>query len=266
MDVLTFDDEYTLDDFDMKNMQGNEQELFGSITSKTVKIPGKKGLYDFGNEVGSFSEKFPVIVLAKTEVERSYKIRAFKQFILDEFGYPRIIKIQKSLEPDVYYWGKIAVAPVPKLYSTAATFILEIVSLDGMKYSNVSADEILWGSKKISFQAGYRLGNTGTGANALKIVSNTSINSFVEGSAVKPEITIIGAGTNVKITCGNRVISIGTFSNQTIKIDTEMFVAYFNGSEKIIEMDDFYIMPNQKIVVTGTNMNFSLTIKYRDVL
>lgn len=262
---LTFDDSYTLSSFGMKNMEGNEKQLLGDISSKTQNIPGVRGLYDFGDEVGAFKEKFPILVLANDPLDRSYRLREFTNFILDDYGYPRLMKIQKSSEPDVYYWGKVTTPSIPKLYSNAGSFTLEVICLEGIKHGSTSANDILWGSTKVRFNAGYTLGNTGTGANGITITSNQSIDSYVDGKAVKPSIKLVGSGTNVKITCAGKSITVGTFSSQTVTIDTEMFVAYFGGVERLIDMDDFYIVPNSKINVTGTNMNFVLTIDYQNV-
>ena len=60
------------------------------------------------------------------------------------------------------------------------------------------------------------------------------------------------------------MITVGTFSNQTIVIDTEMFISYINGKEQLIDMDDFYLLKGYRVLITGTNMNFTIKFDYRD--
>ena len=265
MEVLTFDDNYTLEDFGMANARGNEQTMFGAITARSEKVPGRKGLLDFGNEIGAGTEKFPILVKSNNPIERSYLIRAFKNFLLDEYGYPRMIKIHKSTEPDVYYYGKISVAPTPELYSNAGMLNLEITNYNGVKYSKFEANEILWGSQQIDFQDGYLLGNTGSGANELRVTGNISISPTVSGSAVFPYLVLVGHGSDVVITSNGKSIQIGNF-NGTLEIDCANFISYLNGAEKLIQMDKFQLVRGKAILISGSNMNFTLTNNFRDEL
>ncbi|MGV3085035.1 phage tail domain-containing protein [Enterococcus dispar] len=263
MEILTFDDQYTLADFGMMNYKGNEQDMFGSISNRTEKIPGRKGLLDFGDEVGSFKEKFPILVKAKNPVERSYQLRAFKKFILDEYGYPRTMKIHKSTEPDVYYWGKASIVPVPELYSNAGSFTLEIINLDGVKYSVTESDEIIWGSEKINFLFNIELGHTGLGASGEQITLNTTVYPSILGDAVQPYFVLNGSGSNIVISCDGKNINVGTFTGN-LEIDTANFYAEINGVEKAMKMDKFYLVRGKPLSITGTNMNFKFTNHFRD--
>lgn len=263
MAVLTFDDNVTLSDFGMANAKGNELALLGSISSRTEKVPGRKGLLDYGNEVGSNTDKFPIIVLTQNPLERSYNMRAFKLFLLDDYGLPRYIKIHNSNEPDVYFWGKMTTAPVPNLHNVSADFVLEVTNLDGVKYSIAEADEVLWGSQSIGFESNYLLGHTGSGAKELSVRSNVSFVPFVSGMAVHPYFVLDGSGTNVKIICSGQEINVGAFTGK-LEIDTENRIAYLNGAERLMRMNKFLLVRNRPVTVSGSNMNFKLSNHFRD--
>lgn len=264
-EILTFDDQYTLESFGMRNVKGNSQPMMGDISERTEKVFGRKGLLDFGNEVGGFVEKFPVLVIAENPIERAYLIRNFKQFMLDKNGYPRFVKVHKNTEPDVYYWGKLKTAPTPELYTNAATFDLEITNLDGVKYAVAEANDILWGSEVIDFQSGLPLGHTGSGANALQITVNTTVTPTIVGMAVFPYLVLNGTGTNVVIESNGKKIQVGTF-NGKLEIDCANYIAYLDGAEKFIRMDRFQLVKGKTLKLSGSALNFTFTNNYRDEL
>lgn len=263
MSILTFDDKKTLSDFGMVNLRGNELPLKGAISTVTEKVPGRKGLLDFGNEIGSIISKYPIGVLTQNPTERSYLLRAFSSFISDEYGYPRQIKVHDSSEPDVYYWGKLRTAPNPTFYTSGADFILEIENIDGVKYSLVESDEILWGSSEINFTFDIELGHEGSGATNELVTKNQSFYPTVIGTAVQPFLVLDGSGTNVKIRCGKSTINVGNFTGR-MEINTQDFYAELNGVEKPIRMDKFYLVPQSPLIISGENMNFRFTNYFRD--
>lgn len=264
-EILTFDDTYTLEDFGMRNIKGTSQPLLGQISSRTEKVYGRKGILDFGNEIGEITETFPVLVLAKDPVERSYRMRAFKEFITDAYGYLRSIKVHKSTEPDVYFYGKLSSVPIPEFYSNAATFELEIVNMDGVKYAISEANDILWGSETIDFQSGIPLGHTGSGANELQITGNTTVAPTIVGMAVFPYLVLNGSGTNVVIESNGKKIQVGNFSGK-LEIDCANYIAYLNGTEKSMRMDRFQLVKGKTIKISGSALNFTFTNNYRDEL
>jgi predicted phage tail component-like protein len=169
-------------------------------------------------------------------------------------------------DPEIVYYGIKENMELPTAGQTSVSSSFTLFCGDPVKYSKHNVSDILWGNAEIDFQAHYTLGNQGSGAFNKKITRNTSIATTVEGMAVKPTIKLSGSGVDVKITCAGKNIDVGTFSSTTLEIDTEMFVAYFNGTEKIVDMDDFWLEPDDTVFITGRNMNFDLTIDFRNQL
>src|SRR5699024_4479276 len=98
---------YKLSDFGFINIYGNEQDTINEITTNSLHIAGRKGKYHFKDKLGTFKEKFPIFISEEDESLRNFKIRKLKRFLLDEKGFPRLVKIEKSSEPGIYYWGKL---------------------------------------------------------------------------------------------------------------------------------------------------------------
>lgn len=200
------------------------------------------------------------------------------------------VQIWFNDEPEMLWKGSKGEADsVPEgINSVVATFTLLLS--DPYKYTRSDATSVTWGSKVITFQANYLMGNTGSGAVNLPIIfdggaywgSNLitfqhqgylmgdtgtisqpfEIYPTVEGLKVKPTITITGTGRSVWIKTRNDTIDLGDFDKSTIVIDTQTFNITKNGKPMIRPMNDFYIYPNEPLYVQGKDGNFKLTIRY----
>ncbi|MGX7232449.1 hypothetical protein ACWODG_06800 [Enterococcus italicus] len=267
MDVITIKSPsgtFNLSDLGFRWHREHEALGTADFSLRSDHIPGKTGDWYFGSEVGTKEYEFTLSLLEDDLTTLDQKIAELNDVLFDAYGKPQLLEITLDYTRKMFYaYFSEPIAPTTE--TILSKMKLTFVSFDGKKYSADKASEFLWGSEKINFKANYKLGDTGTGANALTITSNQSLDTFVDGKAVKPSIKIVGTGTNVKLTCAGRSIAVGTFTSKTIAIDTEMFIAYFDGVETLIDMDDFYIVPNAKVSVTGTGMNFVLTIDYQNV-
>ena len=263
-DEIIFDDKYKLSDFGFINIYGNEQDAINEITTNSLHIAGRKGKYHFKDELGTFKEKFPIFISEEDESLRNFKIRKLKRFLLDEKGFPRLVKIEKSSEPGIYYWGKLIDITFKTRYMYAQSLVIEFECFDGVKYAKETALNLTWGSEKITFMDSHNFGNTSSGANDLLITGNKEIYPYVDGFAVKPIITLVGSGNNIIIRCGDGYINVGSLDNQTFKIDTKMYVAYDSNLEVIVDMNEFFIYPNKSLSISGSNLNLRLSIDYRD--
>lgn len=255
---------YDLSDLGYRWIREHDSLGQAKITHQSQHIPGQVGEWYFGSESGTKDYIFGLHLLEENLTTLDEKIDKLNDILFDVYGKPQLVEIRFDYNQKVVY-AYFSEPLAPTTASILAKMSLKFTSFDGRKYSRNKASEILWGSTSINFQSNYKLGDTGTGANGITITANQSVDSYIDGKAVKPSIKLVGSGTNVKITCAGKSITVGTFSNQTVTIDTEMFVAYFSGVERLIDMDDFHIVPNSKINVTGTGMNFVLTIDYQNV-
>lgn len=253
------------EDFSLRVLAEHENPAQADFSHKSMHIAGLSGLLDFGSEVEGKSFTIELNRLVREELDLTQTINALNRFFFDEFKQPRFIKITFDYDPNKYIWAKISESFTPNRATLLKKLAIPFIQFDDNKYSIVEADEIVWGSTEIDFQADYLLGNTGPGATNMQITSNKTINPFMEGLALMPFIVLEGSGTNVKITCSNRVLNVGNFTNKKIEIDTENYIAYSNGVETDFDLNEFYFVPGQTVNVTGANMNFRFTVHYRDI-
>lgn len=193
-------------------------------------------------------------------------------------------------EPEMYFFG--AKGSVDKVDPGVDWCISQFTILcgDPYKYTKSDATSVTWGSKTITFQANYLMGNTGSGAVDLPIkieggaywgstmitfqnqsytmgdtgetVKPIEIYPTVEGLKVKPIITLNGTGRGVWIKTRTDTIDLGDFDKSKIVIDTKTFTITQNGKLAIRPMNDFYIYPNEPLYIQAKDSDFRITIEY----
>ncbi|EJC3744153.1 phage tail family protein [Enterococcus hirae] len=193
-------------------------------------------------------------------------------------------------EPEMIFKGtKASIDEVNSAYYWA-TGSFTIICGDPYKYTKSDATSVTWGSKTITFQSNYLLGNTGSGAVLMPIVFEGGaywgsdiitwqhqgylmgddgkdvqpyeIYPTVEGLKVKPTIVVEGMGRGIQIRTRKDTIDLGDFDNSIIEVDTQTFNIVKDGKPMIRPMNDFYIYPNEPLYVSGKDGDFELTIKY----
>ena len=255
-----------IEEFGLKALLEHEHPLNAEITHKTVKIPGRDGLYYFGSEIGGkvFSITFDVIEDDKIEMQR--KLNAFVAFLYDSYSQPRSIKVVFDYEPDVYYMIRINSSITPSRMYGLTQFSLPFVAYDPYKYSVVLSDEITWGSEVITFESHYLLGHECSDG-LTNITSPTLLNILVDGLAIKPVIEITGSATNLALNTNGYSISVGTFNNASWVIDCIDYTVKKDGVSAFnsVGLRDFILLPdNNQVSITGTGLNLSIRIKSRD--
>ena len=261
---ITFDDEKTLADFNMVVLKGYEKSLMPSISGNTTNIPGRIGSWDNGDELGTTVDTYGISSLTQDPIRREYELRQFNRYITDDFGYPREIKVVLSDEPHLYFMAKIVKPKAPKRYNSGSDFELTLNSNDPRRYSRFKSDEVVWGSKVIDFHFPYTLGRGGV-RNNIQISKPTALDIMIDGYNVKPVIRIQGTGTAVTIMNKNQVIRVPNFVNSNLIIDCQRYVLIKNGVEGFIDFNDFILFGGEnRVSISGVNLNFKLSIDYRD--
>lgn len=256
----------TWSDFGLKTLKDHANPSQPSYSHLKKHIPGLPGVLYFGSEVqGREGIQVSFKKLTKEEWEINHTVNEINRFLFDEFKQPRLLKTVFDYEPNKYVWLQVENSFTIDRHSILNGFTITFVQFDDNKYSIEEANDVVWGSETIDFLADYTLGNSGSDAKERQITGNTTLNPFLEGLALRPFFEINGIGTNVRITCAGQSIEVGSFTNANVQIDVENFIAYFNGAERQITFGDFYLIPNQTVQITGTNMNFKLTLHYRDI-
>lgn len=131
MAVLQFND-IDLPDFVLVNKLTNS--LLPEVTQKTIKVPGRWGLYDFGNEVGVREIEMEYTIVASDSVDLRAKAREFANWLYYDEAKPLII----MEEPDKTYYAKV----------TGNTEVDEILRLGQGTVTFICYDPFAYGDEK----------------------------------------------------------------------------------------------------------------------
>jgi predicted phage tail component-like protein len=260
----------TLDGYGLRSFglscEKQNHPITPTFKSKTISIPGKAGLYDFGSEIQEREISFNIGAIDKDKIALQYKLRHFIAFLHDAYGKPRSIRLIFDYEPDKYYIVKISNRIEPDRVSRTGKFTLQFTAYDPYTYSTVYADEILWGSNIITFISSYLLGHSGS--DGLKTISApTTLNIHVDGLAIKPVIEITGTATGLSLSVNGYNITLPSFVTSTWIVDCDKYSVLKNGVNAfgLVSLREFILLPgDNSVAVTGTGINVTMRIKQRD--
>lgn len=259
-------DSVRFEDFGLFVQEGHEHPEMPVFERKVVFIPGRPGVWDFGEEIRERPPlRFPLGII-EDRLILQYRLRQLKEFLYDDFGKARIIKIVYDYEPGRFYLAKCLTNINPVRFATLAEFVLEFQTVDPYKYSNVYADEVIWGSEVITFEYDYLLGHTNDfGGEPIRITRPQTVNITASGLAVQPVLNIEGSANNLTLSANGHSFSLPNFSNTKWEIDFNRYVVFRNGHETMEEIWDFHLIPgNNEILITGSNIDINLSVKFRD--
>ena len=264
--MILLDDTYTDKDFGLKALIEHSHPLNAEIQPKTVKIPGRAGVYSFGDELGSkpFSITFDVIEYDTIVMQQ--KLYKFISFLQDDFGYPREVKMIYDYAPDRFYMVKLNQAVDPQRLIGISQFILQFVANDPYSYSTVYSDEVTWGNETITFESSYLLGHEGTAGN-VHVTEDTTIDLTVSGKAIQPIIEIKGTADNLSLEVNGYSIDFPNFSNTNWVIDCENYTVLKDGVNNFndVKLRKFILLPGlNSVSITGTNIDIDINFRYRD--
>lgn len=263
--MLTMDDQYRLEDFGLICEVGHENPMTPNIERKTLAIPGKVGLWDFGTEIKEKNFNYPIGLIEMDRMELQQKLNQFVDFLFDPFGQPRTIKIVFDYEPDKFYMVKCRETISPERIINAGRFNLPFVADYPYKQFIVPSDEITWDSDvPIVSDITWLFGD-----NDFEIKDPQTIEVRNEGSlVVRPKVLINGSASSLTLTLNGESFSFGSIS-QPIEIDSAFYVVKVNGTEKLTAMtgnlEKIFLMPGtNQIVINGSNLNLQITFEFNN--
>ncbi len=257
------DKTYNMIDLGFKYVTEISEPTITETKPKTLFIPGRIGVVDFGEDIEESKVYYTFLANFKERHLFIDALNKLKQILLDEYGFPKYVKIIRDYDPLRYFWAKVRVASIPRISDSLKSFTLEFRLSDPFSYSTHEVNDVRWGSTSIDFRADYKLGHEGSGAVDLPVKGSTSFLPTLDGYAVQPYIILQGSSSSFAIRTGTSYITHNGFSGR-LEIDTENYIAYLNGKELFLQrFDEFYLVPNEKVHLTGTNMDFKITVHYR---
>lgn len=236
-----------------------------SFSENTIEIPGMDGLYYIDVQNGVKKFRFP---LATNEVDRIQSqriLRAFINFFHDSKGQKRLVEMSFDYEADKFYYVRMSADIQPNREYAFWEFDLEVTAHDPWAYSATDNTDVLWGSEIITFQADYLLSHTFV--DNKHITSAQTVQATVNGYTVRPTFLISGSGNDVTFSTNGKSFSLSNFSNSEWVLDGEKYTVVLNGANGYAEKTSGWIelIPGlNDIQISGTNMNFTLSVKYKD--
>ena len=253
------------DDFNMIVVQGHEDPVTPDFSHFSTATPQRIGARKYGQKTESKPMNIPIVIHDSDWSRREQAYNDLKAFLFDDLGDSIPVKFIRDYEPDKYYTVECSGISTPIRKQNHDEFEVSCIAYDPYKYSILQNDEITWGNEVLTFGShSYTLGHENASAEFM-IAGNQTIEIDVIGLALQPTIQITGTATNLMIENQGKKIEVGTFSSATWTIDTEKFISYLNGNEKIIKMDKFLLRKGlNQVKFTGSNLNLEVTMRFRD--
>lgn len=256
-------------EFGIKRVSGISVPPLANFDNNLQDISSNKlGLWDFGTSMQTKPFTASFIIPEVSEDEAYVRADRFVSLFLDERGIPKVVKMVLDFDPNYFYYVKLASPPTNERDVIYRTNMLELnlIANPGVKFSNVENDEVTWGSEEIVFVGGgYTMGHENYGA-SFKVSSNSPVPIKVAGLSLKPTIILKGSANNLVIENKGNKINVGSFTNKTWRIETENYIAYEGGVERIIPMDRDWYLHNgdNNVIFRGTGIDLDVTIRFRD--
>src|SRR5690625_3900215 len=94
---------------------------------KTMSIPGRAGIWDFGSERREKHFLYHLKVIDRFHDNMQQAFNKLVAFLLDDFGYPREVKLVREYEPDKFYKVKLVDRLLPERLIDESNLILPLV-------------------------------------------------------------------------------------------------------------------------------------------
>jgi len=263
--MITMDDKYRLEDFGLFLQDGFDSPLTPVFDTKAMHVPGRSGLWNFGSEVKERAGSLPIMVAERDRQEKQRKLNDFVAFLFDDFGKPRPIKVVYDYEPDKHITLWCASQLSVERLVNAAKFELPVVAYDPYKKSNIENHEINWDSMTATYDDSWSIDTVFVDDQL--ITGNQTVETYVNGLALRPDILINGTGNNVTFSVNGKSFTLKNFTNANFLIRGSDYTCFKNGVENLTEMtgDHLTLLPGENAVkITGNNMNLNLSIRVRD--
>lgn len=267
IESAVFIDDFRLQDLGIAVQLSSSEPALPSIRNQSIVVPNRHGVFDYGGWLGARQFTLDCVLLRResyADIKRG--IRKLVKLLIDDWGRPKTVKLRFGDNLNVFYNARLTAGVPVERIANLGMFSLTFTAFDPVAYSNVTNDEIVWGSTDIYFTANYPLGHIGGNATH-RITGNTSFTTYVDGDALRAVMSISGSATSVTISANGKSLKLDAFNNAIIDIDGENYAVSQNGTNSLALMSGDFIelLPGENTInVTGNGMNFDLTLKYRD--
>lgn len=265
--MIILDDKH-ISEFGFEVEPGHEDPITPVLERKTIPIPGRPGLWDFGTEIREKQFNYPLKIHDRFHDNMQSAYNKLVAFLFDEYGQPRPIKMTREYEPDKFYMVKVVQQMLPERLVDESDLILPLVAHDPHKYATANEYDpeedylydqdylydigLMYDNPK-SFQWKYERHYSGIN-NYSSLVTDFVIE--IQGTVTNPSVTNLN--DNAKLT-------MPSISNGRLVIDGKRFAVIKNGQD-ILDGSNYnfsHIQPGEVgFLFEGENPNAKVTYKW----
>ena len=262
--MITIDDKYRLEDFDMRALEVFEDPTTTPFRQNVVQVPRSNRTLLISEQ----SEPRPIQIVARfnkdTHLDIESALNKFADIFYDGDGKRKEIKISFDHWQGKFAYGYLADNLNARRVRQAGSLEINLICYDSNRYAGVKANEVLWGSEMIDFTSHYTLGHEGNITDIdVNGSSDLQIPIYVDGLSIYPMIIIEGSSNALQIIANGQIISLPDFTNN--KWIIEQFTSTKNGQEVFVNARKFKLNPGMNTVtLRGSNKNFEISLDYRD--
>jgi len=254
-----------LSEFNIIAAKGHSNPSSANFSEDTIAIPDKMGVYYVKSQNGIKQFRFPLTAMSIDNTTLQKTMRTFNDFFHDAYMQKRLVKMAFEYEAQKYYDVRLSKAVDADRQFGIGEFDLIVTSHDG--YSNNASinTDVVWGSEEITFESDYQLDYTFIKGEQITVP--VTLETTVDGYAIRPTFLINGSGDNVTFQANGKSFSLSNFSVSDWVLDGKKRTVTINGANGYDKKTSGWIdlLPGQNdLQISGTNMNFTLTVKHRD--
>lgn len=138
MQMIIYMDDRPHTDFGLTLTHGQVTQMMPPVKRRTKEIVGRNGSYHSGSDLGARTFSFPFIFAHEaTQEALESRITAFADFLTDDRGRPRKIKLNLSAQPNRFYTVEVSDAIDMTKQLELGEFTLKLVADDPHAYSDL---------------------------------------------------------------------------------------------------------------------------------
>jgi len=258
-------DNKPLSDFNIIAAKGHSNPSSANFSEDTIKIPDNMGVYYVKSQNGVKQFRFPLIAIGDNNTDAQKIMRLFNDFFHDDYMQKRLVKMAFEYEAQKYYDVRLSEPTDASRKFGIGEFDLIVTSHDGYSNNTSINTDVVWGSEEITFESDYGLDYTFIEDE--QITAPITLETTVDGYAIRPTFLINGSGDNVTFSVNGKSFSLDNFSNSDWVLDGKKRTVTLNSANGYDKKTSGWIdlLPGQNnLQITGENMNFTLTVEHRD--
>lgn len=262
--MLTMDDKYRFEDFGLICEVGHENPLTPNMENKTLAIPGRVGLWDFGTETREKPFNFPLGIIDWDRVKLQKKLNDFIDFLFDPFGQPRNFKISFDYEPDKYYIVRCTDTMLPERLINASKFNLPLTAYNPWKFASANQ----YDPKEDTLYGQVKDGDYYDNPKSFNWIYSKHYSGVYNYSHYVTEfaIEIVGTVKNPKVTNleSYQTLTLPSITNGTIEVKPTTFEIIKDGISTLVGSNyNFFNIQPGKVGFLFEGENPNATVRYK---